>query len=102
MNYQDAGLSHGEYAKIKGIIDREPNEFETALIGVMWSEHCSYKSTRNLLERFPRKGKYAVKGAGENAGVVFCNEERGVAFKVESHNHARTCLTHGRTGRENS
>ena len=87
MNYRDAGLSDAEYAKVHYILGREPNELETALIGVMWSEHCSYKSTRRLLSKFPQKGKYLVQGPGENAGVVDCSAGWGLAFKVESHNH---------------
>lgn len=87
MNYRDAGLSDGEYLKIKELLGREPNELETALIGVMWSEHCSYKSTRRLLAKFPQTGKYLVQGPGENAGVVDCHGGWGLAFKVESHNH---------------
>ncbi|MCL2683809.1 MAG: phosphoribosylformylglycinamidine synthase subunit PurL [Synergistaceae bacterium] len=87
MDYRDAGLSLSEYSKIKEILGREPNELEMALIGVMWSEHCSYKSTRRLLARFPQHGKQLVRGAGENAGVVDCHGGWGLAFKVESHNH---------------
>jgi phosphoribosylformylglycinamidine synthase len=87
MNYRDAGLSDAEYTKVKDILGREPNELETALIGVMWSEHCSYKSTRRLLSKFPQKGEYLVQGPGENAGVVDCRSGWGLAFKVESHNH---------------
>ncbi|MDR3333116.1 MAG: phosphoribosylformylglycinamidine synthase subunit PurL [Synergistaceae bacterium] len=87
MNYRDAGLSDGEYGRIKEILGREPNELETALIGVMWSEHCSYKSTRGLLSQFPQSGSSVVQGPGENAGVVDCGGGWGLAFKVESHNH---------------
>ncbi|MDR3164490.1 MAG: phosphoribosylformylglycinamidine synthase subunit PurL [Synergistaceae bacterium] len=87
MNYRDAGLSDAEYAKVRDILGREPNELETAMIGVMWSEHCSYKSTRRLLSKFPQKGKHLVQGPGENAGVVDCRSGWGLAFKVESHNH---------------
>jgi phosphoribosylformylglycinamidine synthase len=87
MNYKDAGLSDGEYSKIKEMLGREPNELETSLIGVMWSEHCSYKSTRRLLSRFPQTGEHLVQGPGENAGVVDCHAGWGLAFKVESHNH---------------
>jgi phosphoribosylformylglycinamidine synthase len=87
MNYRDAGLSDGEYSKIKAILGREPNELETSLIGVMWSEHCSYKSTRRLLSRFPQTGRHLVQGPGENAGVVDCHAGWGLVFKVESHNH---------------
>ncbi|MDR1915973.1 MAG: phosphoribosylformylglycinamidine synthase subunit PurL [Synergistaceae bacterium] len=87
MNYRDAGLSDSEYEKIKEILGREPNELETALIGVMWSEHCSYKSTRRLLSKFPQSGRHLALGPGENAGVVDCGSGWGLAFKVESHNH---------------
>lgn len=85
--YRLAGLSDKEYEKILGIMGREPNDLETALIGVMWSEHCSYKSTRSLLAQFPNKGPRVVQGPGENAGVVDCGGGWGLAFKVESHNH---------------
>ncbi|MDR1471140.1 MAG: phosphoribosylformylglycinamidine synthase subunit PurL [Synergistaceae bacterium] len=87
MNYRDAGLSDGEHERIKEMLGREPNELETALIGVMWSEHCSYKSTRRLLSKFPQEGRNLVGGPGENAGVVDCGSGWGLAFKVESHNH---------------
>ncbi|MDR3321884.1 MAG: phosphoribosylformylglycinamidine synthase subunit PurL [Synergistaceae bacterium] len=87
MDYRDAGLSDAEYAKIKELLGREPNELETSLIGVMWSEHCSYKSTRALLATFPQEGGRVAQGQGENAGVVDCGSGWGLAFKVESHNH---------------
>jgi phosphoribosylformylglycinamidine synthase len=87
MNYRDAGLSDDEYSKIREMLGREPNELETALIGVMWSEHCSYKSTKRLLSRFPQTGSHLVRGPGENAGIVDCHAGWGLAFKVESHNH---------------
>lgn len=87
MNYREAGLSDKEYETIKEMLGREPNGLETALIGVMWSEHCSYKSTRPLLSRFPQTGRAVVQGPGENAGVVDCGSGWGLAFKVESHNH---------------
>ncbi|MDR1482284.1 MAG: phosphoribosylformylglycinamidine synthase subunit PurL [Synergistaceae bacterium] len=87
MNYRDAGLSDSEYERVKNILGREPNDLETALIGVMWSEHCSYKSTRGLLSQFPQDGPAVVKGPGENAGIVNCGGGWGLVFKVESHNH---------------
>ncbi|MDR1885838.1 MAG: phosphoribosylformylglycinamidine synthase subunit PurL [Synergistaceae bacterium] len=87
MNYRDAGLSDAEYERIKEMLGRTPNDLETALIGVMWSEHCSYKSTRRLLSQFPQSGRSVVQGPGENAGVVDCGGGWGLAFKVESHNH---------------
>ena len=81
------GLTENEYKKIKKTLGREANDLEVALIGVMWSEHCSYKSTRPLLGKFPQSGQYVVQGPGENAGVVDLGEGWGLAFKVESHNH---------------
>lgn len=87
MDYKSAGLSDSEYRRINELLGREPNSLETQLIGVMWSEHCSYKSTKRLLRTFPSKGKYVLQGQGENAGVVDMGEGWGFAFKVESHNH---------------
>jgi phosphoribosylformylglycinamidine synthase II len=87
MRFLEVGLSESEYKRIIEILGREPNDLELELIGVMWSEHCSYKSTRHLLKTFPSKGKYVLQGQGENAGVVNLGEGWGFAFKVESHNH---------------
>lgn len=87
MDFRKAGLNENEYRRIVETLEREPNELELALIGVMWSEHCSYKSTRPLLRTFPSNGKYVLQGQGENAGVVDVGEGWGFAFKVESHNH---------------
>lgn len=87
MGFREVGLSEAEYRKIINTLGREPNDLELELIGVMWSEHCSYKSTRPLLATFPSKGKYVLQGQGENAGVVDMGEGWGFAFKVESHNH---------------
>ena len=87
MDFRKVGLSESEYNRIISILGREPNALELELIGVMWSEHCSYKSTRPLLKTYPSKGKYVLQGQGENAGVVDMGEGWGFAFKVESHNH---------------
>jgi phosphoribosylformylglycinamidine synthase len=87
MDYKSAGISDKEYEKILELLGREPNDLETSLIGVMWSEHCSYKSTRKLLESFPKSGRHVAQGQGENAGVVDCGSGWGLAFKAESHNH---------------
>lgn len=88
MDFKRVGLSESEYKRIIELLGgREPNELELELIGVMWSEHCSYKSTRPLLKTYPQKGKYVLQGQGENAGVVDMGEGWGFAFKVESHNH---------------
>lgn len=87
MNHEDVGLTLEEYEIIKKDLGRAPNDLELRLSGVMWSEHCSYKSTRPLLRLFPTKGEAVVNGPGENAGVVSVGEGLGLAFKVESHNH---------------
>ena len=87
MDYKSAGLSDSEYKRINELLEREPNPLETQLIGVMWSEHCSYKSTKRLLKTYPSTGRYVLQGQGENAGVVDMGEGWGFAFKVESHNH---------------
>lgn len=87
MDYKSAGLSDAEYTHITELLNREPNDLEIQLIGVMWSEHCSYKSTKRLLKTFPSEGRYVLQGQGENAGVVDVGEGWGYAFKVESHNH---------------
>jgi len=87
MNYSEAGLTKKEYEKIKDTLQREPNKTEMLIMGVMWSEHCCYKSTKDMLSRFSSKGKQVVAGPGENAGIVDIGCNLGLAFKVESHNH---------------
>ena len=66
---------------------REPNDLELAMFSVMWSEHCSYKSSRPLLRTLPTAGDEVVAGVGENAGVISIGDGLAVAFKIESHNH---------------
>lgn len=87
MDYRLAGLRQEEYEEIKRVLGREPNENELRIMGVMWSEHCSYKSTKHLLRNFPTTGEKVILGPGENAGVVDAGNGWGAAFKVESHNH---------------
>ena len=87
MNYKEAGLRESEYLSLKKTLGREPNELELRIMGVMWSEHCSYKSTRPLLKKLPKEGRFVVLGPGENAGVIDGGAGIGIAFKVESHNH---------------
>ncbi len=87
MDFQKAGLRSHEYEIILRELGREPNETELRIFGVMWSEHCSYKSSRPLLKLFPKEGERVLKGVGENAGVVDAGNGWGLAFKVESHNH---------------
>lgn len=86
-DFRKVGLKKHEYTAILDILGREPNLQELRILGVMWSEHCSYKSTRPLLSDFPAKGRSVVQGPGENAGIVDIGNGCGAAFKVESHNH---------------
>ncbi len=87
MDHRKAGLLDSEYEIICRELGREPNEAELRIFGVMWSEHCSYKSSKPLLGLFPKEGPAVLKGVGENAGVVDAGDGWGLAFKVESHNH---------------
>ena len=80
-------LTEGEYRQIVKKLGREPNLTELGLFSVMWSEHCSYKSSRMHLKRLPTKGPRVLQGPGENAGVVDLGHGLAAVFKVESHNH---------------
>ncbi len=81
------GLSAEEYARIQKILGRDPNFTELGVFSVMWSEHCSYKSSRVHLKRLPTTGPRVVQGPGENAGVVDIGDGLVAVFKIESHNH---------------
>jgi len=81
------GLTHDEFDRIKLILGREPNLTELGIFSVMWSEHCSYKSSRVHLKRLPTRGERVIVPPGENAGVVDIGDDWCIAFKVESHNH---------------
>ncbi len=81
------GLSAEEYERICAILEREPNMTELGVFSVMWSEHCSYKSSRVWLSEFPTEGPQVICGPGENAGVVDIGDGQAVIFKMESHNH---------------
>jgi phosphoribosylformylglycinamidine synthase II len=81
------GLTDTEYARIVELVGREPGELELDLFGVMWSEHCSYKTSRPLLRLFPTTGSAVLQGPGENAGIVDIGDGLAVVMKVESHNH---------------
>ena len=87
VDYKSMGLSDQEYSKIVKLMGREPNETETGIFAVMWSEHCGYKNSRPLLKLFPTEGKYVLQGPGENAGVVDIGDGQAAVFKIESHNH---------------
>jgi phosphoribosylformylglycinamidine synthase subunit PurL len=81
------GVTREEYARIQQILGRDPNITELGIFSVMWSEHCSYKSSKAHLKRLPTRGKLVVQGPGENAGVVDIGDGLVAAFKIESHNH---------------
>jgi phosphoribosylformylglycinamidine synthase subunit PurL len=81
------GLTDEELGGIRDRLGRDPNDLELAMFSVMWSEHCSYKSSRPLLRTLPTRGEGVVAGPGENAGVVSIGDGLAVAFKIESHNH---------------
>src|SRR5688572_20832046 len=81
------GLKPEEYDLIVKHMGREPNLTELGLFSVMWSEHCSYKSSRIHLKTLPTQGPRVVQGPGENAGAVDIGEGLAVVFKIESHNH---------------
>ncbi|MBI1822723.1 MAG: phosphoribosylformylglycinamidine synthase subunit PurL [Nitrospirae bacterium] len=83
----DHGLTKDEYLKIVKLMDRVPTFTELGIFSVMWSEHCSYKSSRIHLKKFPTKGERVIFGPGENAGVVDIGEGMAAVFKMESHNH---------------
>jgi phosphoribosylformylglycinamidine synthase subunit PurL len=76
-----------EYERIKLLMGREPNLTELGIFSVMWSEHCSYKSSKVHLRRLPTEGECLVQGPGENAGIVDIGDGWCAAFKIESHNH---------------
>ncbi len=80
-------LTPGEYQKIITLLGREPTYTELGVFSVMWSEHCSYKSSRLHLAKLPTTGKYVVQGPGENAGIIGIGGGWVIAFKIESHNH---------------
>ncbi|MFL5754921.1 MAG: AIR synthase related protein, partial [Chloroflexota bacterium] len=81
------GLTDVELEAIHARLGRAPNQLELAMFAVMWSEHCSYKSSRPLLRTLPTAGEGVVAGPGENAGVISIGDGLAVAFKIESHNH---------------
>ncbi|WP_430788450.1 phosphoribosylformylglycinamidine synthase subunit PurL [Virgibacillus flavescens] len=85
--YQGMGLSDDEFGMVKTILNRRPNFTETGIFSVMWSEHCSYKTSKPLLAKFPTKAPHVLQGPGEGAGIIDIGDEQAVVFKVESHNH---------------
>ena len=83
----DHGLTADEYQRVLAILGREPNVTELGIFSVMWSEHCSYKSSRVHLRTLPTEGPRVLQGPGENAGAVDIGDGLAAVFKIESHNH---------------
>ena len=91
MNLEEMALAHSltleELDNIKEILGREPNYVEIGIFSAMWSEHCSYKSSKKYLNGFPTKAPWVIQGPGENAGVIDIGDGYAAVFKMESHNH---------------
>src|ERR1022692_2303153 len=85
--HRELGLTDEEAASIERILGRVPNHLELAMYAVMWSEHCSYKSSRLHLRRLPTVGPAVLVGPGENGGVVDAGDGIAVAIRIESHTH---------------
>src|SRR5256885_2367076 len=81
------GITPQEYEKILTSLGRTPTLTELGIFSVMWSEHCSYKSSRVHLKRLPTRSKLVLQGPGENAGIIDIGDGWACAFKIESHNH---------------
>src|ERR1700733_11965335 len=84
---RDHGISAEEYERLLKALGREPSLTELGIFSVMWSEHCSYKSSRVHLKRLPTHSRRVVQGPGENAGIIDIGDGWACAFKIESHNH---------------
>jgi len=85
--HRQLGVTDGELDAIRDRLGRAPNDLELAIFSVMWSEHCSYKSSKPLLATLPTRGEGVIAGPGEQAGVMSIGDGLAVAFKIESHNH---------------
>src|SRR5215467_12938215 len=84
---REVALTAAEYEVIVEALKRPPNDVELGMLGVLWSEHCSYKTSKPLLRRLPSTGAAVLQGPGENAGAVSLGNGWAVVFKIESHNH---------------
>jgi phosphoribosylformylglycinamidine synthase II len=84
---REHGITPDEYQKILTLLGRQPSLTELGIFSVMWSEHCSYKSSRVHLKRLPTRSRRVVQGPGENAGIIDIGDGWACAFKIESHNH---------------
>src|SRR6266536_2972486 len=85
--HRQLGMTDDELASVVELLGREPNELELAMYAVMWSEHCSYKSSKVHLGRFPTEAPWVLVGPGEGAGVIDVGDGLAVAIRIESHNH---------------
>lgn len=84
---QEHGFTEEEYSRLLDILGREPNLTELGIFSVMWSEHCSYKSSRLHLKKLPTEAPWVICGPGENAGIIDIGDNQAAIFKIESHNH---------------
>ncbi len=84
---KELGLRESEYQRIVGLLGEQPSELLLRMFGAMWSEHCSYKSSRRWLAELPTEASWVLEGPGEGAGVVAFDDETAITFKMESHNH---------------
>ena len=84
---KELGLTSEEYKKINVHLGRNPNITELGIFSAMWSEHCSYKSSRKWLKTLPTSAPWVIQGPGENAGIVDIGDGLAAVFKMESHNH---------------
>ena len=84
---REVALTAEEYRVIVEQLERQPNEVELGMLGVLWSEHCSYKTSKTLLRRLPSTGVGVLQGPGENAGAIDVGQGWAAVFKIESHNH---------------
>ncbi|MFV0317041.1 MAG: phosphoribosylformylglycinamidine synthase subunit PurL [Microthrixaceae bacterium] len=87
QTHRALGLTDDEFGDIRSTLGRDPNHLELAMYSVMWSEHCSYKSSRIHLRRLPSKGEHVLVGPGEGAGVLDVGDGIAAAIRIESHNH---------------
>src|SRR3569833_1889905 len=94
---KDHGLTQDEYQRVLKWLGREPSLTELGIFSVMWSEHCSYKSSRVHLKRLPTRSKLVLQGPGENAGIIDIGDGWACAFKIESHNHPTNNKTKKKT-----
>ncbi len=94
IDYKKLGLSEKDYEEICKRLNRKPNDLEIGLFSAMWSEHCSYRSTKDLLKKLPTSGNHVIKGPGEGAGIIDIGNNNALSFKMESHNHPSAVEPH--------